>query len=134
MISLKTSDYGAVHHWADKIIDLEENFLHHWRYAASVYVRRYIHYAAEAYYTAYYSKAVAFQKIGDLENAMDNFRGALFTNGGCHASWYQLENLKQMEGLVDQDLKLYTLPDEDGFWWRPIDEEETKERRRNFHR
>ena len=54
---------------------------------------KHVAYAKVFFYTAYYNKAVAFEKQGKIKEAVDNFENALTCNRGCHATCYQLGTL-----------------------------------------
>ena len=62
-----------------------------------------LYWAVEAFYTAYYSKAVILQRQGKITAAIQNFEAAMTCDGGCHATYYQLEKLKRQK--ADEDTK-----------------------------
>ena len=97
-ISLELHDYESTRHWADTLRCVETCFLE--RFTDVAYTDQ-LAYAKEAFYTAYYSKAVVYQKQGKINSAIENFENALICDGGCAATYYQLEALKRRRELRD---------------------------------
>ena len=103
---MELQDDEAVRHWVETILAI-----HHWFPEDEHHdIRTGVYYAVEAFYTAYYSKAVILQRRGQITAAILNFKVALMWDGGCHATYYQLENLKRQE--TDEDSERYR----DGRW------------------
>ena len=86
-------------------------------------------YAVNAFYTAYYSKAVVSQKFGLLIEAIKNFERALLCDPGCHATYYQLAALKETHGCEERksaftgsttiDYTLHPFAETCGFFFSP---------------
>ena len=106
--SLELHDYGSVQKYAEEIIAVEPSFFTILTvvplrrripgvYPAPGYVPEIvrIQYAKEAFYTASYCKAVAYQKQGNIRAAIQEFRNALLCDSGCVATFYQLEELRR---------------------------------------
>ena len=93
--SLELDDFDNVHRWADDIIALKPHFL---RDDTNPLFNGSTLYSANVFHLAYYCKAVAYQKEGRPNAgylAMRNFEHALACDGGSHATYYQLEALKE---------------------------------------
>lgn len=94
---LELSDFQNTHRWADALLALEPDFLSDYTYP---HYRDGVAYAADAFHVAYYCKAVAYQKEGGPNAgylAMRSFERALVCDGGCHAAYYQLEALREVQ-------------------------------------
>ena len=102
--SLELHDYGSVQKYAEDIMAVEPSFFTFLTADPSISrnprpgfvpfkVR--IQYAIEAFYTASYSKAVGYQKQGNIRAAIQEFEKALLCNSGCAATFYQLEELRR---------------------------------------
>ena len=101
-VSLELDDYDNVHRWANAIIGdrYDQNrFMYEMLYGEKDSV---LH-AVKANYTAYYSKAVVYQKTGKFRAAIESFKDALVCDENCEASYYQLETLKRQEGAKELD-------------------------------
>ena len=90
--SLELHDYESVLRYAEEMTKVESSFF--------VLLKRgrgkeMIEYAKEAFYTACYSKAVAYQKQGNTKGAIQEFEIAFLCNSGCAATYYQLKELKR---------------------------------------
>ena len=88
VVVLELHDHEAVHRWADLSID---QLLTDAEY-----------YGDEIGYITYYGKAATFKKQGKISAAIRNFEWALNYDGGCHATYYQIESLKQVETEEDR--------------------------------
>ena len=110
-ICLELGDFKTVHRWADEIISRSHAFSYTdtepqgWE-SDEVGPRI----AEEVVYLAYYCKAVACCKEEGpeaLELAMENFEQALVYDAGCHASYYQLEALREGKEAGEERLDVW---------------------------
>ncbi|KAL8795152.1 MAG: hypothetical protein Q9195_002307 [Heterodermia aff. obscurata] len=106
-LSMELQDDKAARHWVHTIFALSDQFeviLNCYR-TAGEYQSRITEdfYPTEAMHTAYYSKAVLLQRQGKIREAVRHFGWALESDGGCHATYYQLENLKRT-GSAERDI------------------------------
>ena len=97
---MELRDDEAVRQWVDTILDLDYAYDKVYSMVPSRY-----HGFKKAFHTAYYCKAVLLERQGKITAAIRNFRSALIYDDGCHATYYQLENLKRQE--TDEDRKRY---------------------------
>lgn len=96
---MELQDDDAVRHWVDTIHALHHSHTDYWFYN----FRYESNHANEAFYTAYYSKAVMLQRQGKITAAIRNFEAARIFDRSCQATYYQLENLKRQE--TDEDIQ-----------------------------
>ena len=108
-VSMELRDDDAARHWIDSILALD----HRCADICILTSRTDVYYADEACYLAYYSKGVMLQRQGKITGAILNFEAALRIDRGCHATYYQLENLRRQE--TDEDIKRYE--DAEGDEW-----------------
>ena len=90
--SLELNDFDQVHRWAVEIFDLEPTFLEAY---TNDWWKDSVAWAREANYAANYCRAVALQKQGKIDDAIRYFQAALVCDSACHASYYQLDALRQ---------------------------------------
>lgn len=90
--SLELHDFESVQHWAAEILAVEPYFLTNLTVTTC---KDRMEYAREAFHTAYYSKAVVYQKQGNFRAAIQDFEDAFLCDGGCAATFYQLQALKR---------------------------------------
>ena len=98
---MELQDDEAVRHWVDTIFAIH----HQSSNGGYYYIWNSMYDRVEALYTAYYSKAVVLKRQGKITAAIRNFEAALKCDGGCHATYYQLECLKQQE--TEEDIERY---------------------------
>ena len=120
---LQLSDYDAVHFWTSTLNIHVPRFLREYRHD-----KKRVLYAVDAFYTAYYCKAVVFQKLGQPIEAIQNFERALVCDPGCHATYYQLAALKESQeceetksftGNTTIDYTLHPFAETYGFFFSP---------------
>ena len=115
-VALKLENHKAVHRWADLIIRQDLTFKEAYeRWDRLAWDDNHTDAADcknEAGFIAHYGKAVALQKRGRVTAAIGEFEWALECDRSCHATYYQLETLKQkkadfdrMQDKTDQQLK-----------------------------
>ena len=90
--SLELHDYESVLRWAEEITKVDWSVLTILKIGRD---KKPVEYAKETFYLAYYSMAVVYQKQGKIGAAIQAFEDAFLCNGGCHATYYQLEELKR---------------------------------------
>ena len=93
-LCLEVNDFENVHRWADALLASEPDYLWYGQRPGYDYIAAR---SGKACHTAYYSKAFAFQKQGDLNAAIQKFTNASLCDSSCHATYYQLEALKLSE-------------------------------------
>lgn len=98
--SLELNDSNNVHRYADDILATESRCW--WSYK-DIYRKDSDVYTRETFYTAYYSKAVAFQNDGKFDAAIRNFENAWLCDSRCEATYYQLRNLKQRKEVEEME-------------------------------
>ena len=94
---LEHHDYENVHRWATELIGFERSL----SLDTPCYRSDGENFVMQGLYDAYYSKGVAFQKQDKTTAAIFNLGIALSHNPGCHATYYQLEALREIEELND---------------------------------
>ena len=127
-MALKLENHKAVHRWANLIICRHLTFREPYEQWVLVWDENHTDaadYKDEAGFIAHYGKAVAFQKQKKLTAAIREFERALRCDRSCHATYYQLETLKQkeaefhkMQDKTDQQL---------GIGWLEAEESEAEE-------
>lgn len=106
-VSLELNNYENVHRWANTIIG-DRSHQARFMYEMTYYKEDSVLCAVKAKYTAYYAKAVVYQKMGKIRAAIENFQDALVCDGSCEGSYYQLESLKplkQVEEAYELEMK-----------------------------
>ena len=101
---LELDDHDNVHRYADMILDLSSGRF--WKFQ-DVYREDSLGYVynRKAFYTAYYGKAVVFQKQAELRAALKYFENAWLCDDECEATYYQLQALRQIVGNKDKEQK-----------------------------
>ena len=98
--ALELHDFDHVHQWADKIFCLEPNFLEAY---TNGWCKDTVDWATEAMYAAYYCSAVALQRQGNIDSAISDFEQALVCDDACHATYYQLHALRQVNAKENSE-------------------------------
>ena len=92
--AMELHDFDQVHRWAAEIFSLEPMFIE--AYTVD-WCRDSVAWARDATYTAHYCKAVAHQKQGEIDGAIEQFEKALVCDDACHATYYQLDALRRIK-------------------------------------
>ena len=90
--AVELHDFDQVHRWAAAIFSLEPMFIE--AYTVD-WCRDSVAWVRETTYTAHYCRAVALQKQGEIDGASQHFEKALVCDDACHATYYQLDNLRR---------------------------------------
>ena len=117
-------DDDAVHFWASTLKTHVPRFLREHRFGEWWRVL----YAVEAFYAAYLSKAVVFQKSGQPIEAIRYYQRALVCDPSCDVAYSQLaalkknqkcEEMKPFNGSTTIDYTLHPLMETCGFFFSP---------------
>ena len=101
-VYLELDDHESVHRCAGAILNLDCD--HCWKDKDKCQEHPYF-YTRQAFYTAYYGKAVVSQKQGDFRAALKYFEKAWRCDKECVATYYQLQALRQMLGVEHEEQK-----------------------------